>query len=380
MDFTHTVIGAGAVGLAIASNLVKMSPKHKVLLIEKNEEYGQETSSRNSEVIHAGLYYPPDSLKTKMCIRGKEMIYERREAIPLKQCGKWVVAQNEQEMEYLHKLHYKARHLGVPTEFIPPNLAKVDEPAVTARCGVLNSPTTGIVSAHGLMDFLATEFQNGVAEGSLVLGTKVVDIQYLKGREIFEIQTTSRDADDDEDTEFIVKSKYVINSAGLYAPEITNMVLPKEEHIKAYYAKGNYFSYAGPNIHIDRLIYPCPTHGVASLGTHLTLDMGGQIRFGPDLEWVNSLYDGVYKVNEHNLNAAVDAVQQYIPLIRREYLHGSYTGIRPKLVGPGGEFQDFVVREEKEHAPGMISLLGIESPGLTSSMALGEYVSNMLSQ
>lgn len=364
-DFSHTVIGGGVVGLAIGAELVSKSAKNKVLIIEKNEEYGQETSSRNSEVVHAGLYYPPDSLKTKLCIRGKKKLYERKEYIPIKQCGKWVIAQSEQEMEYLKKLHEKSKIINVPTEFISLERGKSEEPSIHARYGILNSPTTGITSAHGVMDYLYTKFQDG--DGSLALGTQVVGVEYLKGEQVYEIQTQTTDSEDNET--YSIKSNYVINCAGLYAPYIANMLLSENKHIKAYYAKGNYFSYSGPNPHINRLIYPCPTPGVASLGTHLTIDLGGQIRFGPDLEWVDNCTD--YKVNESNLDMAVEAVKQYLPGVKREYLSGSYSGIRPKLIGPGEKkFQDFVIRGDG----GFVNLLGIESPGLTASMGISEYV------
>lgn len=379
-DFTHTIIGGGVVGLAIGAELVQQSNKNKVLIIEKNEEYGQETSSRNSEVVHAGLYYPPNSLKTKLCIIGKKKIYERKEFIPVKNCGKWIIAQNEQELNYLEQLHKKSKEIEVPTEFITLKRGKMLEPSIKARSGILNSSTTGITSAHGVMDYLYTKFQEG--DGNLALGTKVIGIEHIKGENIYEIKTISNNDDNGDNNEinqneeeiYTIKSNYVINCAGLYAPQIANLILPNDKHIKSYYAKGNYFSYNGPNPHINRLIYPCPTPGVASLGTHLTLDLGGQIRFGPDLEWVNNCTN--YKVNEHNLDAAVEAVKIYLPNIKREYLNGSYSGIRPKLIGPNEKkFQDFVIKNESEVGlDGFINLLGIESPGLTASMGISEYV------
>ncbi|ODQ47952.1 hypothetical protein PICMEDRAFT_71956 [Pichia membranifaciens NRRL Y-2026] len=375
-DFTHTIIGGGVVGLAIGAELVQHDRRNKVLILEKNAEYGQETSSRNSEVVHAGLYYPPDSLKTRLCIRGKEKIYEQRAHIPVQQCGKWIIAQNGHEQAYLEKLHAKAQQIGVPTEFVPLAQARTQEPFVRARYAVLNSPTTGITSAHGLMDYLYTRFQDG--DGSLALGTEVVAIERLPGENVYEIRTRSADtagtAASSDTEDFSIKSTSVINCAGLHAPAVANMVLPPERHVHAFYAKGNYFSYSGPNTHVRRLIYPCPTPGVASLGTHLTLDLGGQIRFGPDLEWVPGCSD--YRVNEHNLDAAVDAVKVYLPHMRREYLSGSYSGIRPKLAGPDSTaFQDFVIRSEVDAGlDGFVNLLGIESPGLTASMGIAEYV------
>jgi L-2-hydroxyglutarate oxidase LhgO len=380
-DFTHTIIGAGVIGLAVASELVKQSKDNRVLIIEKNKEYGQETSSRNSEVVHAGLYYPINSLKTEMCIKGKEMIYERKELIPTKQCGKWIVAQNENEMEYLEKLHEKSKQIGVLTEFIPLKKARELEPSIRANYAVLNSPTTGITSAHGLMDYLYTQLQEGLGDGNIAFGTKVIGVNNnTKNENVYEIITIESETNEENDPT-IITTNNVVNCAGLHAPTIANMILPKELHFTAYYAKGNYFSYNGPNPHISRLIYPCPTPSVASLGTHLTLDLGGQLRFGPDLEWIDNCdEESVYKVSEHNLVKAFEAVSTYFPGVKNGELHGSYSGVRPKLIGPGiKRFQDFVVREERAvGAPGWVNLLGIESPGLTSAMALGVYVSGML--
>lgn len=367
-DFTHTIIGGGVVGLAVGAKLVEKNKNHKVLIIEKNQECGQETSSRNSEVVHAGLYYPVESLKTKLCILGKTMIYERKDFIPVRQCGKWIIAQNEEEMEYLTKLHKKSQELHVPTEFVTLKRGKLEEPLINASVGILNSPTTGITSAHGIMDYLFMKFQQGAGSGDIVYDTAVTGLSFNKGRAVFEVETNGGEGIDDE-ARFIVSSNNVINCAGLNAPNISNLLLPSEKAIKPYYAKGNYFSYNGPNLNINRLVYPCPKPGVASLGTHLTIDLGGQIRFGPDLEWVDEIG---YKVNEKNLDRAVAAVSEYLPQIKREYLHGSYSGIRPKLHGPEhGQFQDFVIRHEGN---GFYNLLGIESPGLTASMGIAEYL------
>lgn len=364
-DFTHTIIGAGAVGLAIGAEIREQFPDSRVLIIEKNDAYGKETSSRNSEVVHGGLYYPEGSLKTQLCLEGKRLIYGLKDKIPVQKCGKWIIAQNESELEYLEKLHDKSKRIGVPTEFLDVRKAKEEEPLVKARAGILVSPTTGITSAHSLMDYQFTRFQE--ADGSLALGTQVVDLNYNKSSKQYEIQTK-----DEDDEIYTINSSSVINSAGLHAAEVSNMLLPKSRHIKEYYAKGNYFSYIGKPLGIKRLLYPCPTPGVASLGTHLTIDLGGQIRFGPDLEWVDNCDN--YKVNGNNLPKAFEQVQNYLPCMKLDQLEASYCGIRPKIIGPTEKrFQDFVIREESEY-PGFINLLGIESPGLTASMGIAKYV------
>jgi len=381
-DFTHTVIGAGAVGLAIAADIAERFSDANVLLLEKNANYGQETSSRNSEVVHGGLYYPESSLKTKLCVEGKSMIYGLQNGnsaardVQVRNCGKWIIAQTTQEQEYLERMHEKSKRIGVPTEFVGIKEAKKKEPLISARCGVLHSLTTGIISAHDLMDYQFGRFEE--AEGSAVFNTNVVGIKYQRSAHLYEVQTEHSGADaganeeDGGDGAFTFTTDALINCAGLHAAEISNLILPEARHIKQFYAKGNYFSYSGRPLGIQRLIYPCPTPGVASLGTHLTIDLGGQVKFGPDLEWVDNCDD--YTVNGNNLEEACKQVDLYLPGITPENLTASYSGIRPKIIGPNEKrFQDFVIREEKDF-PGFINLLGIESPGLTCSMAIGKYV------
>lgn len=361
-DFSHVVIGAGVVGLAIGAQLAAKGAN--VIVIEKNSSHGQETSSRNSEVVHAGLYYPKDSLKTKMCIRGNHLIHGLKDLIPVHQCGKWIVAQNEQQHEYLEALHEKSKDLGIPTEFLNLDKAKLLEPKIRAQNAILYSPSTSVTSAHDLMNYLLAELENN--DGELALGTEVTGI--TKNGNEWEIETKA----DGED--FVVSSEVVINSAGLYAPHIANMVLEDgEKQYESFYAKGNYFTWTGPNPGISRLIYPCPTPGVKSLGTHLTIDLGGQVRFGPDLEWVDRIE---YNVNNKNATAAKKAVAEYFPGVVAGDLVGTYSGIRPKLQGPEGETQDFIIRVHSD--PTFISMLGIESPGLTASLALAEYVSALV--
>ncbi|KAG5354653.1 L-2-hydroxyglutarate oxidase LhgO [Yarrowia sp. B02] len=274
-DFSHTVIGGGVVGLAVAANLAKKSPSNSVLLLERNPAVGMETSSRNSEVIHAGIYYPPESLRTELCIRGKELIYsEAQEAgVELNNCGKWIVAQSEDELSYLENMHARVSSLGVPIEWVSDADRKRLEPDVKATAGALNSPTTGIISAHSLMLYLEGEFENN--GGTIALLSDVTGLEY-KNQEY--LLTVESEGDKSE-----ITSAAIVNSAGLAAPKISNMLLPEDRHVTAYYAKGNYFSYSASKPHTNRLIYPCPS-SQASLGTHLTLDLGGRIKFGPDLE------------------------------------------------------------------------------------------------
>lgn len=354
--------------MAVAAALQKQSPSNSVLLIERNEAVGQETSSRNSEVIHAGIYYPPESLRTELCIRGKELIYGPAQdaGVDLRNCGKWIVAQNDQELEYLQNMKKRVESLGVPIEWVSEKQRKELEPDVKATAGALNSPTTGIISAHSLMLYLEGEFENN--GGTIALGSNVTALSRENGEYLLTVESAGESSD--------ITSTAVVNSAGLGAPQLSNMLLPEDRHVTAYYAKGNYFSYSASKPHTNRLIYPCPS-SQASLGTHLTLDLGGRIKFGPDLEWVESEKD--LQVNGSRIDEVYEAVITYLPSVEKEHLTPDYSGIRPKITGPDqkGVFQDFVIREE-DGFPGFVNLLNIESPGLTSSMAIGEKVASIL--
>ncbi|CAN6616222.1 hypothetical protein TRVA0_006S02542 [Trichomonascus vanleenenianus] len=367
-DFSHVVVGGGAVGLATAARL-SANPSNSVLLVERHGELGTETSARNSEVIHAGIYYPPEALRTTLCIRGKELIYEagRKYGVELRNCGKWIVAQDEKQHEYLETLYNRAKdHTGVPLEWIPVAKAKELEPAVIAKAAVLNSPTTGIVSAHSLMALFEAEIEKNGAD--VALGTQVVRVSRTSDNSGYELQCKDESGETTE-----ITAECVINSAGHGAVAVSNSLLPEDRHLKAYYAKGNYFSYNASQPKVSRLIYPCPSDS-ASLGTHLTIDLGGKIKFGPDLEWVESPED--LNVNGQNLELALQAVQTYLEGVDPTALTPDYSGIRPKIVGTA-KFQDFVIRQE-EGFPGFVNLLGIESPGLTASMAIAEHVEKIL--
>ncbi|KAI9640689.1 hypothetical protein NHQ30_010998 [Ciborinia camelliae] len=377
-DFTHTVIGGGAVGLAIARQLAGRDGT-STLLLERNSAVGMETSSRNSEVIHAGLYYGTGSLKTQFCIRGRQMLYAlcAEYDIPHKNMGKWIVAQTDQQYEELVKVHEFTKTLeNVPTHFVSLEQAAKEEPYVLARTGILASPTTGIVDSHSYMQFLHGDFTE--KGGDTALNSNVVAITPLgdKGSSGWEILVRDK-ASGDENT---FTSETIINSAGLGACDINNMIFPPELHRKQYYAKGNYFSYSPRTPTTKHLIYPAPEPGLGGLGTHLTLDIAGRIRFGPDVEWVDDPHD--LTVNSSRLPQAVEQIKRFLPDVKVGGLHPDYAGIRPKLgrlsaVGSGKGFQDFVIRKEEEYQ-GWVNLLGIESPGLTSSLAIAEYVEGLL--
>lgn len=377
-DFTHVVVGAGAVGLAIARKLADRDGT-STLLIERHGAVGTETSSRNSEVIHAGLYYGPTSLKTHLCLKGKKMMYDlcEKQNIPYRNAKKWILSQNAQQHEELVKTHDFAKSIGVPIHFIPLSEAHAREPDVRVEEAVLESPTTGIVDSHTYMSYLESDFQS--KGGDLACYTSVESVEPLaSGSQGWKIQTKCPSS---SKTTWITADT-LINSAGLAAVSLSNSILPHARHVKPYYAKGSYYSYSAPMPRPKTLVYPAPTTGAAGLGTHLTIDMTGAIRFGPDVEWVDDPND--LSVNESRLPAALEEIETYLPRIQKEKVGLDYCGIRPKLgkggavwKGNGDGFLDFVIRKE-EGFEGFVNLLGIESPGLTSSLAIAEMVDGLL--
>ncbi|CDO94740.1 unnamed protein product [Kluyveromyces dobzhanskii CBS 2104] len=370
VDYSHAIIGGGVVGLAIANELTKVTG-NKVIVLEKNAKIGMETSSRNSEVIHAGLYYPVDSLKTKFCIEGNHIIYNelnpRKTGVDWLKCGKWVVAQTDFEDAYVERMYYKAKYeLNIPVEILPSHKTQWMEPAVLVERSALVSPSTGIVDSHSFMEYLASSIEG--QGGEIVIGSEVKDIQYLGGKYAIQCQETVNNTG--EEVEIQVEN--VVNASGLYADKIANMILPTERHVKQYYAKGNYFTLKSQTPVVRKLIYPVPPRNGKSLGTHLTIDLNGQIKFGPDLEYVDSADN--LTPNSGNIEEALEAIRRYYPHLQPGDLEASYCGIRPKLAAPGdSEFKDFYIKEE-EGFPGFVNLLGIESPGLTSSIPIGRYV------
>ncbi|PKI83418.1 hypothetical protein MVES_002699 [Malassezia vespertilionis] len=424
----HLIIGAGAVGLAIANALARRWPDKTTYIVERHATFGQETSSRNSEVIHAGLYYPRDSLKTRFCLEGRELLYKRaaQHDIPVKQVGKLVVG-TAADRDYLASLkaHCDALGLHMPTELLDARAAHHLAPdlADEIECALF-SPRTGIVESHALMASFAAELDtlpSGESpEAELVYGTSVVRVDPYEGAasgvQGWVVQThTSGAAEHDTDA---LLCKVLINASGLNAPRILNTFLhdariPEADWINMYFAKGNYASYRGPGVgHVQQLLYPIPSQAAAhahqSLGTHLTLDMHGSVRFGPDVEWLAPPEGGsedefwasalAPRADDAWFDAMHHAIRQFLPGVARDGLAPDYCGIRPKLVGPDARtFVDFQLlwhastglggqrlwQYALPDAPGagaMLSLLGIESPGLTSSLAIAEHVAEQLAQ
>ncbi|MGA0571034.1 NAD(P)/FAD-dependent oxidoreductase [Variovorax sp. VNK109] len=358
------VIGAGVVGLAVARALALEG--REVMVLEQENLIGSGTSSRNSEVIHAGIYYPQGSLKAALCVQGKEMLYAYcgERGLPHRRCGKLIVATSDEQVAQLDTILARARANGV-TDLVKLDAqeAKALEPALHCVAALL-SPGTGIVDSHAFMLSLQGDLEN--AGGLVALGSKVSSAQCSADGIL--IRT-------DDGTELMAST--VVNAAGLHAPAVAARFegLPAARVPRARYAKGNYFTLSGRSP-FSRLIYPVPE--AAGLGVHLTIDLGGQAKFGPDVQWVDSPDDLV--VDPARGDAFYAEVRKYWPGLADGALQAGYAGIRPKISGPGEVAADFVIQGPGEHGvPGLVNLFGIESPGLTSALAIGERVVRVLS-
>jgi L-2-hydroxyglutarate oxidase LhgO len=357
------VAGAGVVGLAVARALALAG--REVIVLEAAGAIGSVTSSRNSEVIHAGIYYPADSLMARLCVVGKAALYaycgERR--LPHRNCGKLIVATSADELEKLPAIAARAAANGV-TDLRQLSAAEALalEPALSAA-GALLSPSTGIIDSHAYMLSLLGDAEN--AGAVLALNSPVVGGRVDEGAIVVEVGGAEP---------MTLACRTLVNAAGLEAPALARALegMPADRVPRAYYAKGNYFSLAG-RAPFSRLVYPVPVPG--GLGIHLTLDMAGQARFGPDVEWVEA---ADYAVDPARSGKFYEGVRRYYPALPDGALLPAYSGIRPKIVPPSVANQDFVVQGPDIHGvPGLINLFGIESPGLTASLALAEHVAAM---
>lgn len=358
-----TIIGAGVIGLAIAYELSRSGKE--VVVLEKNVTYGQETSSRNSEVIHSGIYYPPETLKAKLCVEGKHLLYQLLDEnkISHKKTGKYVVAIDEDEVDYLEKLKNNANRNGVgDVRLISGKELKIKEPMVKSEAA-LYSPSTGIISIHELMDYL---FNNAKSSGSIFsFNSKVVSIMKDDNVYVFKLKDG-----------YSFTSDIVINSGGLNSDKIAQLVGIDidESGYRLKYCKGNYFGINKYNF-IKHLIYPVPDENLDGLGIHATLDLNGSVKLGPDVEYINEIS---YEVNNARKEMFLKAARKYFPWLEIDLLSPDTCGIRPKLHGEGESFRDFIIKEESDKGfPRFINLIGIESPGLTASLAIGKYVKDM---
>ena len=361
------IIGAGALGLALAARLAR--PGRSVLIAEQAGLTGSHASSRNSEVIHAGLYYPPDSLKARLCLEGNQRLYAWCEQyhVPYRRLGKLLVAVNAGEQAPLEKLHANARACGVQ-HLQPLDVHQLQrlEPALHASAGLL-SPDTGILDSHAyLQSLLACAEQRGA---QLVLHSRVDRLQRTASGWRAEGLSLGEP--------FVLEAERVINAAGAGAQALATATEGLAEvHIpRLRLCQGRYFSYSGHSP-FSRLIYPLPEAHSTGLGIHATLDLAGQLRFGPDVQYVAEID---YRVDERLRGAFAEAIHRYFPGVEAHRLQPAYCGVRAKLSGPGEPPADFAIQDSSTHGlPGLINLFGIESPGLTASLAIAEHIADRL--
>ncbi|MXW52542.1 MAG: NAD(P)/FAD-dependent oxidoreductase [Gammaproteobacteria bacterium] len=349
------VIGAGIIGLAVARALALVG--REVLILERQDAIGTETSSRNSEVIHAGIYYPKGSLKAKMCVEGKQLLYQycKERNISHRRIGKVIVATSEAQESVLE--HYQIRSIengAGELRRLSRDEVHTLEPHVECFSGVF-SPTTGIIDSHEYMTSLLGDLE---AHGGMVAFNSKVEA------------VSHDDALFVESSGLTLNPRTLVNAAGLWAPSLSRQLGGQYQD---HFAKGHYYTLSGDSP-FNHLVYPVAESG--GLGVHVTLDIGGQARFGPDVEWVDEVD---YSFCDSNRQDFIDSVRQYYPSLDETRLVPGYTGIRPKLVPEGGAPGDFVINGPRETGvPNYVELLGIESPGLTASLAIANYVLQLI--
>ena len=364
-----TIIGAGVVGLAIAAQVA--SKDREVYVLEKNETFGLEISSRQSGVIHSGIYYPEDSLKAKMCVAGNRILYElcERYDIGHRRLGKLIVATSDEEAGELQTLLERGKRNGAKGLRIlsKREISKL-EPNIEGVAAIL-SLSTGIIDSHGLMKYFIAKAKDGGAQ--IAYQTKVVGIE--KVTEGYKVTV------EDSAGEFSFITRILINCAGLHCDKVAELAgidIAKAGY-KLHYCKGEYFGIKSSRSRlVKRLIYPVPAPKLTGVGIHITFDLEGRMRLGPSIQYVDSID---YAVDNQHKRLFYDSVRRFLPWIKYDDLEPEMAGIRPKLQEPGGDFKDFVIREESAKGlPGLVNLIGIESPGLTASPAIAGYVYGLI--
>lgn len=359
------VVGAGVIGLAIARALAKN--RIEVIVLEAESAIGTHSSSRNSEVIHAGIYYPDGSLKQQCCLQGKAMLYEycRAKGINHKKIGKLILATSDDELKILHQYRQRAAQNSLHDLcWLEADEVLDLEPAVRCKAALL-SPSTGIIDSHEYMLSLRADIE--ALGGAVICRSRVTRINAANNQFVVQIEGNE---------EYSLASRALVNSAGLWAPAVAASMTGIDTATvpQSFFAKGQYYALIG-KAPFNHLIYPVA--GKAGLGVHLTLDLAGQGRFGPDVQWI----DGVdYSFNNTRKQKFINAIRSYYPNIEEADLAEGYTGIRPKLCGPGERPADFLIQGPEQHKiRGLVNLFGIESPGLTSSLAIADRVAATLS-
>lgn len=361
------IVGAGVVGLSVAASLA--GERKNILVLEKNMGLGRETSSRNSEIIHAGIYYPTNSLKAKLCVEGRDEIYRLAESRPIaRRLGKLIVALNEREVPILETLCTQGKRNGVEDlELLPGADVRKKEPNIHAFAA-LYSPSTGIVDSHALMEYFYRKALDGGIDFAFSYALEAVE----RGGDGYKIFARNSDGD-----EFSFISRVVVNCAGLQSDRVASLagVDIEREDLRLKLCKGVYYNVPhSKSGMVSRLIYPCP--GLEHLGIHTVGDMQGAMKLGPNAFYIDEID---YSVDDSFADDFYCAVREFLPFIEREDLEPAMAGIRPKLQGPGEPFRDFVIRDEASNGlPGFINLIGIESPGLTAAPAIGRLVKDII--
>lgn len=368
------IVGAGVIGLALADHLSHRFEGASITVLERRSKFGQETSSRNSEVIHAGIYYPQGSLKARLCVAGNRMLYDfcRREQIPYQRTGKLIVAADEHEMQTLCELFRAGKANGVEDLVLldGTEVARI-EPYISA-CGALYSPSTGIVDSHRLMAQLEVRALTcGVV---IAYNHEVIGVFPERDRTVVSYRNPSGNQEE-------ILCRWFINAAGLGADRIATFlgIDCDKARYRLFFCKGEYFTlhhpYAKKLIH---LIYPPPFKDLRGLGIHVTKSLGGTVRLGPNAFYVDCLD---YSVDDRHAAQFYESIKHYLPFVTPQDLHPDMAGIRPKLQGPGEPLRDFVIcREHDRGMPQVINLIGIESPGLTSCLSIAQTVGDMIAE
>lgn len=366
-----TIIGAGVIGAAIAARVAKNN--RQVYVVEKNVSFGMETSSRNSQVIHAGIYYPEHSLKAKTCVEGNRLLYDlcEKHGVAYKKTGKLIVAVNSDDCSSLEDLFAKGEKNGVKGLRLLTRQELQDMEPHIAGVAALFSPWTGIINVHELIKLYLSQAK---AEGAqLVYQSEITGIERLNN--LYRMEVTSAGE------KFYFETRIVINCAGLYADQVARLagIDPVQTGYKLHYCKGEYYSVSGMKRNIiNRLVYPAPPVKLTGLGVHLTLDLDGRLRLGPNAQYID-LID--YHLDDANKKVFYEEAQKLLPSLKYDNIEPEMVGIRPKLQGPGEEPRDFIISHEEDRGlPGLINLVGIESPGITSSPSIASLVDHMVDE
>lgn len=374
IDYDILIIGAGVVGLASAQHFAKMG--YSVLVIERHASFAQETSSRNSEVIHAGIYYPTGSLKAKLCVTGNKKIYEWADQynVPYKNTGKYIIATQDNEIDKLNEIYQQGRSNGVNSlQIADIDKLRSEEPYINANAA-LWSPDTGIIDSHKLMESFITVAETYNCD--FAWKHTAFSINYIDN--YFNVKISDPDNDIVE-----ISVKYVINAAGLDSDTVAQKAgIDIDKHnYRLNFCRGHYYRIKNSKKHLAKhLIYPVPPADKSGLGIHVTLDMNGELKLGPDTEYLkNRIQD--YSVSENLHTKFYNAASRYLIGLEYDDISPDQSGIRPKLQIQGGPVRDFIISEESDLGlPGLINLIGIESPGLTCSIAIAEHIESLINK